>query len=132
MISFCNIFSYGCGLLCRRGNQRRVSVYKNTNKADTAKAKENLTCLKFSEESKLVLQELFANYPPEDGEFGAKVVGNRKGKDSKVRGMKDDIFSMPSMTKEDIKKKVESLNSRIEKAANLRQVYEAHRFIKFY
>ncbi|OAY62181.2 DExH-box ATP-dependent RNA helicase DExH6 isoform X2 [Manihot esculenta] len=38
--------------------------------------------------------------------------------------MKDDIFSMPSMTKEDIKKKVESLNSRIEKAANLRQIVE--------
>ncbi|KAF2302228.1 hypothetical protein GH714_033802 [Hevea brasiliensis] len=107
-----------------RGNQRRVSVYKNTKNADTAKAKDNITCLNFSEESKLVLQELFANYPPEDGEFGAKIVGIRKGKNSKIRGMKDDIFSMPSMTKADIKKRVESLNSRIEKAANLRQIVE--------
>ena len=76
----------------------------------------------FSEESKLVLQELFANYPPEDGDPAAKIVGNHKEKDGKIRGKKDDIFSMPSMNKADITKKVESLNSRIEKDTDLRKV----------
>ncbi|KDP25957.1 hypothetical protein JCGZ_22947 [Jatropha curcas] len=108
-----------------RGDQRRVSVYKTTRKFDPANAKESLTYVTFSEESKILLQELFMNYPPEDGELGAKVFGNYNGKDSKIQGKKDDIFSMPSMTKEDIVKKVESLNSRIEKAAKLRQIVEA-------
>ncbi|EEF42011.1 ATP-dependent RNA helicase, putative [Ricinus communis] len=107
-----------------RGHQRRVSIYKIIQKADTGNGKESLTNLTFSEESKLVLQELFAYYPPEDGELGAKIVGNCKAKDSIIQGKKDGIFSMPSMAKADITKKVESLNSRIEKDANLRQIVE--------
>ncbi|WCJ25069.1 DExH-box ATP-dependent RNA helicase DExH6 [Euphorbia peplus] len=105
-----------------RGDQRQVSIYKTKKYARNEKDK--LTCLTFSEESRSVLQDLFANYPPEDGELGEKPLAIHKGKGTKREMKKDDMFNMPSMTKEDIAKKVEALNLRIENNAKLRQIVE--------
>lgn len=107
-----------------RGGQRRVSVYKNTKKLDDVKGKENLTHLTFSGESKMVLGELFSNYPPEEGGFGAELEGKHSGTAGKTREKKDDIFSKPSRKKAEIAKKVESFASRIEKDVKLKQIVE--------
>ncbi|XP_021912390.1 DExH-box ATP-dependent RNA helicase DExH6-like [Carica papaya] len=106
------------------GNQRCVSVYKTRRNVETLKGKENLTRFTFSEESENVLQDFFTRYPPEDGELGEKQVGRHGEKTDKIRRRRDDIFRKPLMNEEEIAKKVESLASRIEKAANLRQINE--------
>lgn len=108
-----------------KGNQRRVNIYKNKTQTETMIGRESLTFVKFSEESEAVLQDLFAHYPPEDGELGEKLVGKSSGKTDKTRVKKDDVFLKPIMSKEEIAKKVELLASRIENAANLRQIAEA-------
>lgn len=113
----------------RRGGQRRVSVYKNTKKLDDVKGKENLTHLTFSGESKMVLGELFSNYPPEEGGFGAELEGKHSGIAGKTREKKDDIFSKPSRKKAEIAKKVESFASRIEKDVKLKQVIQLNSLI---
>lgn len=87
------------------------------------KGKESLPLFTFSEGSKLVLQDLFTHYPPDDGEPGEKLFSNHGGQNDKIRGKRDDIFCKPSMSKAEIAKKVESLASRIEEDANLRQVH---------
>ncbi|KAH9770545.1 RNA helicase [Citrus sinensis] len=107
-----------------RGKQRRVSVYKSKKRVETDKGKENLPSLTFSEGSKLVLQDLFTHYPPDDGEPGEKLDANQSRKSDKTRGKRDDIFCKPKMSKAEIAMKVESLTSRIEKDANLRQIVE--------
>lgn len=89
---------------------------------ETNKGKENLPSLTFSEGSKLVLQDLFTLYPPDDGEPGEKLDAKQSGKTDKMRGKRDDIFCKPSMNKAEIAKKMESLTSKIEKDINLRQV----------
>ncbi|KAA8524176.1 hypothetical protein F0562_010392 [Nyssa sinensis] len=107
-----------------RGNQRCVSVYKTKRKVDKEKGKENLNSFTFSEEAKEVLGDLFTQYPPDDQQVGEEIVGKNSGKSDKIRGKNDDIFRKPSMNKAEIAKKVESLASRVEKAANLRQIAE--------
>lgn len=89
---------------------------------ETDKGKEILPSLTFSEGSKLVLQDLFTHYPPDDGEPGEKLDANQSRKSDKTRGKRVDIFCKPKMSKAEIAMKVESLTSRIEKDANLRQV----------
>lgn len=108
--------------LFRRGNQRRVSVYKTKRKVDSMKGKENLTSFAFSEEAKEVLWDLFSRYPPDDREVGKEMVGKQSGKSKKIRGKKDDFFSRPSMSNAEIAKKVESLLSRVQTVPKLRQV----------
>lgn len=107
--------------MCRKGDQRRVSVFKNKTKADIKK-KENLTCFTFSEEAKLVLQDMFTRYPPDDCEMGEEMVGKLGGNTDKIRRKKDDIFSRPLMSKAEIEKKVESLASAVENVPKLKQV----------
>ncbi|KAL0362125.1 UNVERIFIED_CONTAM: DExH-box ATP-dependent RNA helicase DExH6 [Sesamum calycinum] len=75
-----------------RGKQRCVSVYK-----------------------------IKKQYPPEDVDMTENKLGESSGND-KVGPRKDDMFWRPVMTKPEIAKKVESLASRIERDANLRQV----------
>ncbi|PON35523.1 putative ATP-dependent RNA helicase YTHDC [Parasponia andersonii] len=106
-----------------RGNQRRVSVYKTRKKKDMDKL-QGLTFLKFSEEAKEVLQDLFMRYPPDDGEEGKEMAGRTSEKNDKLRRKGDDIFYKPSMRKADIAKKVESLASRMASVAKLRQLTE--------
>ena len=84
--------------------------------------KESLTDVMFSEGTKVVLQDLFANYPPDDGELEEKVIGKYSGNTAKIRRKKDDIFSKPLMSAADVAEKVKTLASRREKDPKLRQV----------
>lgn len=108
--------------LCRRGGQRRVSVYKTKKKVDTTKGLESLPYLTFSEEAKLVLQDLFIQYPPDDGKMDYGMVGKQAETIDKTRKKKDDIFCKPSMSTAEIAKKVELLASKMEKVGYLKQV----------
>ncbi|CAN4084548.1 unnamed protein product [Withania somnifera] len=105
-----------------RGDQRRISVFKTKQNMDTLKGKDVLTCFKFSEEAKYVLQDLFTQYPPDDGETSEQVVGKHSKKVDKLRGKKDDMFCRPAMIKSEIARRVEALSSRIENTPNLRQI----------
>ncbi|KAI9178233.1 hypothetical protein LWI28_024187 [Acer negundo] len=105
-----------------KGKQRCVSVYKIKNTVDATKGFEKLTPLTFSEEAKVVLQNLFIQYPPDDGEIGEKLFAEHSGKTDKTRGKRDNIFSKPLLSKAEIARKLESFTSRIEKDANLRQI----------
>ncbi|KAG4203115.1 hypothetical protein ERO13_A05G380800v2 [Gossypium hirsutum] len=106
-----------------RGSQRCVSVYKIKEKASSMTEK-NLTTVSFSEGTQLVLQDLFTNYPPDDGELEEKVFGKYSGKSAKIRRKKDDIFSKPLMNAAEIAKKVKTLASKREKYPNMRQIDE--------
>ncbi|KAL8088386.1 DExH-box ATP-dependent RNA helicase DExH6 isoform X2 [Apium graveolens] len=105
-----------------RGDQRRVSVFTNKAKSGTMK-KEKLTCFTFSEESKEVLQDLFMRYPPDDHDIGQETV-KFGGINDKLKRKKDDIFSRPDLSKDDIKKKAESLGSRVNNVPMLKQITE--------
>lgn len=106
-----------------RGKDRRLSVYKTRKRPGSQKSKENLTIFTFSEDSKVVLQEIFMRYPPGD-DMDQNMTGQHDKHSYKSRGLRDDIFCKPSMGKYEILKKVESLASRIEKSQNLRQITE--------
>lgn len=98
-------------------------MYKTKKKIDNAKGLDSLTYLTFSEEGKVVLQDLFTRYPPDDGEVDNEMVGKKTEKIDKIRQKKDDIFCKPSMSRAEIAKKVESLSSKMEKVAYLKQVF---------
>lgn len=105
-----------------RDDQRRVSVFKTKVKSGTMK-KEKLTCFTFSEESKVVLQDLFTRYPPDDHDIGEDTV-KLGGNNDKLKRKKDDIFSRPDLSKADIKMKAESLASRVNNVSTLKQITE--------
>ncbi|KAM3221572.1 DExH-box ATP-dependent RNA helicase DExH6 [Capsicum annuum] len=105
-----------------RGDQRRISVFKNKQNVDTLKGKDARSCFKFSEEAKYVLQDLFTRYPPDDGETCEQVVGKHSKKVDKLQGKKDDMFCKPAMNKSEIAKRMQSLASRIEKTPSLKQI----------
>ncbi|XP_030929402.1 DExH-box ATP-dependent RNA helicase DExH6 isoform X1 [Quercus lobata] len=106
------------------GGQRRVSVFKPKKQVATRKGPSSLTHLTFSEGAKVVLHDLFTQYPPDDEEVDKEKVGKKTERVDKMRRSKVDIFLKPSMSKAEIAKKVESLASKIERAANLKQVTE--------
>lgn len=83
--------------------------------------KEKLPCFTFSEESQLVLQDLFSRYPPDDHDIGEEKV-KLGGNTEKLKRKKDDIFCRPDLSKADIKKKAESLASRVNSVSTLKQV----------
>ncbi|KAA3464462.1 DExH-box ATP-dependent RNA helicase DExH6-like [Gossypium australe] len=114
-----------------RGSQRCVSVYKIKEKASSMTEK-NLTNVSFSEGTQLVLQDLFTNYPPDDGELEEKVIGKYSGKSAKIRRKKDDIFSKPLMNAAEIAKKVKTLASKREKYPNMRQIDEERSKLPIY
>ncbi|XP_039058827.1 DExH-box ATP-dependent RNA helicase DExH6-like isoform X2 [Hibiscus syriacus] len=106
-----------------RGSQRQVFVYKIKEKGGGMSEK-NLTNVAFSEGTRVVLQELFMNYPPEEGELEEKVIAKYSGKNAKIRRKKDDIFSKSLMSAAEIAEKVKGLASKREKYPNLRQINE--------
>ncbi|CAA0836936.1 helicase in vascular tissue and tapetum [Striga hermonthica] len=106
-----------------KGQQRRLFIYKNK-KGVLSKEKERLASFSFSEESRAALQDLFSQYPPNDLEMAENKFGESSGKNGKVQAFKDDMFCKPAMTQSEIASKVESLASRIEKSAELRQITE--------
>lgn len=109
---------------CRRGAQRHVSVYKKETKKHKNKKKaiETLSFLALSQQSKEVLQELFATFPPDDATKMDGAIGNSVDKFDTRKRSKDDIFQKSSMNKAEIAKKVQSLSMKLEKTANLRKV----------
>lgn len=60
-------------------------------------------------------------YPPDDHDIGEETV-KLGGTNDKLKRKKDDIFSRPDLSKADIKKKVESLASRVNNVSTLKQV----------
>jgi len=118
----CLLFDIGPVFLRRLGKDRRVSVQKIKKKSDTDNGFENLPHFTFSEESKWVLDELFAHYPPGDGDLWEMVGENSDTTNDKTKQKQDDIFSRPSMTKTEIARRLEALSSRINSVSNLKQV----------
>ncbi|KAL9315983.1 hypothetical protein ACSQ67_016984 [Phaseolus vulgaris] len=104
------------------GKDRRVSVQKIKKKSDTDNGFENLPHFTFSEETKWVLGDLFAHYPPGDGDLWEMVGENSDTTTEKPKQKHDDIFSRPSMTKTEIATRVEALSSRINNVSNLKQI----------
>lgn len=98
-----------------------MSVRKIKKKVETNKGFESLPHFTFSEDTKQVLADLFAHYPPDDGNSW-EAIGENIDTSEKRKHKRDDIFSRPSMTKSEIAKKLETLASRMTTAANLRQV----------
>ncbi|KAF5744051.1 ATP-dependent RNA helicase DHX36-like isoform X1 [Tripterygium wilfordii] len=107
-----------------KGNQRRVSVFKTMKQVGAKRAKERLKYFKFSEEAKVVLQDLFTQYPPDDGLIANTVGSHGGGKRETVQGHCENIFSKPSLSKEGIENKREVLASKMKKATNLRQIVQ--------
>ncbi|KAK8672706.1 hypothetical protein V6N13_111070 [Hibiscus sabdariffa] len=106
-----------------RGSKRHISVYKIKDKGGDMSGK-NLTNVAFSEGTKVILQNLFINYPPEAGELEEKEIRKYSGKSAKIRRKKDDIFSKPLMSDAEIGEKVKKLASKREKYPHLRQINE--------
>ncbi|KAK7300204.1 hypothetical protein RJT34_11041 [Clitoria ternatea] len=106
------------------GDQRFVSVQKIKKKIDTKNGFGSIPHFTFSEEAKWVLGDLFAHYPPGDGNM-AEMIGESSGDTAdRTRQRKDDIFGRPSMTKADIAVKLQALHSRMNTVPNLKQIVE--------
>ncbi|KAK7276725.1 hypothetical protein RIF29_17870 [Crotalaria pallida] len=105
------------------GNERRVSVQKIKKKVDTINGFGSLPRFSFSQEANRALGDLFARYPPDDGNLW-DAIGENTATAEKTKQKKDDIFGRPSMTKAEIAKKLEALASRMKTAANLKQITE--------
>ncbi|XP_047180818.1 DExH-box ATP-dependent RNA helicase DExH6-like [Vigna umbellata] len=106
------------------GKDRRVSVQKIKKKSDTDNGFANIPRFTFSEEAKWVLGDLFAHYPPGDGDLWEMVGENSDSTADKTKQKQDDIFSRPSMSKTEIARRLEALSSRINKVSNLKQIIE--------
>lgn len=70
----------------------------------------------------MVLQDLFTQYPPDDSNQGEDLAGIDAVKADKMRENRDDIFCKPSLGRDEIGKKLESLASRIDNNPELQQV----------
>lgn len=98
-------------------------MYKRGGKSDEGGTTENIPYLALSNEGKEILSDLFTRYPPGDGvETDSIEKGRISDREKRKMGMQDDFFLKPSLNKADIKKKVESLSSKLEKDADLKQV----------
>lgn len=106
----------------RKGKHRRISVSKIRKKADTLKGFDKLVDVRLSAEANVVLQNLFAQYPPDDGEIGEKLFAESTGDADKTHKKGANIFSGTSFGKKEIAKKVELFKSRIENEPNLKKV----------
>ncbi|KAI4381211.1 hypothetical protein MLD38_007307 [Melastoma candidum] len=108
----------------RRGNQRKISVYKRGNEFEGDK-KDNISCLSLSTEGKKILNDLFIRYPPGDGvETEAIEKRGVSNREKRKMGIQDEFFLKPSTSQTEIKQKVESLSSRLAREADLRQITE--------
>ncbi|KAK2431476.1 DExH-box ATP-dependent RNA helicase DExH6 [Trifolium repens] len=96
----------------------RKEVTKN---AESDNKLESLPHFTFSEESKRALGDLFAYFPPGDGNL-KDLIGENSGKAHNARRYTDDIFSSPSMTKDEITRRLEAVASRRETVSGLREI----------
>ncbi|CAI0461166.1 unnamed protein product [Linum tenue] len=107
-----------------KGNERCVSVSKNPKKEKKKGNNENLSCLAFSEGSQMILQDLFSRYPPEDEDLSTRLIQENRGKQERKRG-KDSMFSLPLLSKDEIRKKLNLLSSMVKKDPRFRQTFES-------
>ena len=105
------------------GKERRLSVMKH-NKGGDDKQGEKLPQFTFSQESKRALGELFSHYPPGDGNLSEMVGKNSGGTYNARHKSWDDVFSRPSMTKDEIARKLETLNSKRKTVFGLKEIDE--------
>lgn len=106
----------------RHGKERRLSIQKVNKKGGNDNQFGSLPLFTFSEESKRALGELFAHFPPGDGNL-KDIVGENSGRTDNTRHKASDIFSRPSMTKDEITRKLDTLTSRRENASDLKEVH---------
>ncbi|KAG5053297.1 hypothetical protein JHK87_005495 [Glycine soja] len=106
------------------GKERRVCVQKMKKKVDTDNGFGSLPQFTFSGEAKWVLGDLFAHYPPGDGNSWEMVGENSDTATDRTKQRPDDIFSRPSMTKAEIARRLEALTSRMNNVSNLKQIIE--------
>ena len=99
-----------------------MAVQKIKKKVDTNNGFGSLPHFIFSQQAKQVLGNLFAHYPPGDGNMW-EMIGENSDTPEKIKQRKDDIFARPSMTKAEIAKKLEALASRMMTSSNLKQVH---------
>lgn len=107
--------SFGSG--CRRC----ISVYKR--RVSGKQTRKNITRFTLSEKAKDVSLNLFTRYPPYDCGSGDKMAGKFVGKTNRRRKT-DPFFSRPLMSKLDIRRKVEILNSKLANDPKLKQITE--------
>lgn len=112
----------------RRGNQRRLSIFKGTHrngKSKEAKEKSNrekLRCVSFPPEADAILQDLFTYYPPCDGDTAATSFNKYLGHSGKQGQWRDDFFRKPQISGDEILEKVASLSSRLRNDRGLQEV----------
>ncbi|OEL21874.1 DExH-box ATP-dependent RNA helicase DExH6 [Dichanthelium oligosanthes] len=107
----------------RYGEQRRLSVYKNKGKQkQDSGMEEGPSHLRFSEEARHVLQDLFTHYPPDGADLNGDANQNSSDKAANIKWKTDSAFCRPAMSILDITKKVEMLASEINGSAQLRKV----------
>ena len=105
----------------RTGKERRLSVRKGNKKGGSDNQVANLPPFTFSEESKRALGDLFAYFPPGDGNL-KDIVGEKSGSMVNARFRHSDIFSRPLMTKDEITRKLEAVNTRRATVSDLKEV----------
>ncbi|CAO2166535.1 unnamed protein product [Urochloa humidicola] len=105
------------------GDKRRLSVYKRSKQKEPEE--EGPSHLRFSEEARHVLQDLFTHYPPDEGaDLNGDANRNSSDKAANIKWKTDGAFCRPAMSKPDITKKVEMLASKIEGSAQLSKIME--------
>ncbi|KAI0497618.1 hypothetical protein KFK09_020850 [Dendrobium nobile] len=106
------------------GAKRHLSVYKSKKKNQiNNKEGELVTSLRFSEEAKAIMQDLFICYPPDSGELSEKNLQNCSKAVYGAHWKQDTCFLRPSMCKDEIKKKM-GLHSLRMKDSKFRKVAE--------
>jgi ATP-dependent RNA helicase DHX36 len=98
-----------------------LSVRKANKKGGSDNQFANLPHFTFSEESKRAMGDLFAHFPPGDGNL-KDLVGEKSGSMANARHRHSDIFSRPVMTKDEITRKLEAVTSKRETVSDLKEV----------
>lgn len=102
------------------GERRCLSVYKSKKNQAPIKKEENVTSLQFSEQTKLVLQDLFTRYPPGEEQSELSLISTGSG--SKRQGNQDNSFARPSMSEAEIAKRLHALAAKVEETPHLKKV----------
>lgn len=108
-------------LLFRRGSKRQVSVFKYEMEGNKNE-KDGVPFFALSSDSKEVIHEVLARYPPGDGVTNEEVHLDCKGKKGRKKKIRDDMFLKPSMNRVEIARKVDLISHRMQEDTDLRKV----------
>ncbi|XP_062009081.1 DExH-box ATP-dependent RNA helicase DExH6-like [Rosa rugosa] len=98
------------------GKTRKVSVYRLFRMEATSNGKERIPQVMFSGDTREVLGDLFTWYPPGDGQEAKERIREDSDKFQKLHRKKDPLFCRPSMSQNEIAKKVEVQAAKMRKA----------------